>query len=160
MQASDADLNTMLTYSISGDSYPLGFFKINPYTGLIQTARRLDNEASSLVTLTVQASDGLNSVCDHCTVWEHCITYIECACVCVCLCYVCMCMCVYICMCVCACVHVCVGVYVYVCVCLCVCVYVYIVCACVHVCLCVWVCHTSWSGGLLCEVCDFKGLGL
>eukprot|EP00731_Ephydatia_muelleri_P025870 Em0017g953a len=61
VQASDADLNTVLTYSISGDSYPLGFFKINAYTGLIQTARRLDNEASSLVTLTVQASDGLNS---------------------------------------------------------------------------------------------------
>ena len=62
VQAFDADPDTSLTYSYSGDSYPYGFFKINELSGLIQTARTLDNEVSSLVNLTVQASDGVNTV--------------------------------------------------------------------------------------------------
>ena len=62
MQASDADSNSTLTYSLSGDVYPYGFFKVNTYSGLIQTARTLDTEIRSLVNLTIQATDGVYTV--------------------------------------------------------------------------------------------------
>lgn len=56
LDASDPD-STELTYSIVSGNEPDLYFKINPTTGLIQTARSLDRELVPMFTLVVAASD-------------------------------------------------------------------------------------------------------
>ncbi len=56
LTANDRDDSSTLTYSIESGNEGL-YFRINPITGLIQTARSLDRETVSVFSLEIAARD-------------------------------------------------------------------------------------------------------